>query len=53
MYGMPQFPRGDVYDLSGVHGFTGTPLPRTMFDADDDRWFGFLARDRFGRLPDV
>lgn len=53
MYGMPQFPRADVYDLSGVHGFTGTPLPRTMFDVDDDRWFGFLARDRFGRLPDV
>jgi hypothetical protein len=51
MYGMRQYPRADVYDLSGVRGFTGTPLPRTMFDAEDDMWLGFLEPDRFGRLP--
>jgi hypothetical protein len=43
MDGMPQFPRADVYDLSGVHGFAGTPLSRTMFDAEGDRWLGSLS----------
>jgi hypothetical protein len=37
LYGLPNFPRVDVYDLSLVAGFTGTPVPRTMFDGDDDR----------------
>ena len=50
LYGLPNFPRVDVYDLSGVFGFTGTPVPRTMFDGDDDRWFGFLGEHRFGQL---
>jgi hypothetical protein len=53
LYGMAQFPCADVYDLSGAHGFTGTPLPRTMLDADGDTWLGFLEPDCFGRLPDV
>jgi hypothetical protein len=31
-------------------GFTGTPLPRTMFDGDECTWFSFVAGDRFKRL---
>jgi hypothetical protein len=50
VYGLERFPRVDVYDLSGAPGFTGTPLPRTMFDGDDDRWLGFTEPELFGRL---
>jgi hypothetical protein len=50
MYGMPLFPRADVYDLSGVQGFTGTPLRRAMFDAEGDTWSGFVETHRFARL---
>jgi hypothetical protein len=32
LYGLPDFPHMDVYDLSRAPGFAGTPLPRTMFD---------------------
>jgi hypothetical protein len=49
--GLETFPQVNVYDLSGVFGFTGTPLPRTMFDADDAVWFGSTDDDRFGPLP--
>jgi len=41
LYGLEDFARVDVYDLSGVPGFTGTPVPNTMFDGDATRWFGF------------
>ena len=49
--GFSEFPRQDVYDLSAAPGFTGTPVPRTMLDGEDDTWFGFTAPHRFGRLP--
>lgn len=51
LYGVPDFARVDVYDLSGAPGFTGTPLPGTMFDDDSCTWFGFTAESRFARLP--
>jgi hypothetical protein len=35
LYWLPDFARVDVYDVSGAPGFTGTPLPRTMFDGDE------------------
>ena len=50
LYGLPGFPRVDVYDLSGAPGFTGTPLPHTMFDGNDDSWLGFTGELRFARL---
>jgi hypothetical protein len=50
LYGFGEFQRADVYDLSGVLGFTGTPLPRRMFDADDDCWLGVVGSDRYGLL---
>jgi len=43
LYGLANFPRVDVYDLSGVPGFTGTPVPSTMFDDDTVRWFRVSA----------
>lgn len=49
--GVERFPRVDVYDLSGIAHFAGTPLPRSMFNADDDTWTGSLGDDRYGRLP--
>lgn len=51
LYGRCDFPRADVYDLSGSPGFMGTPVPRSMFDADNDVWFGFVGANRFARLP--
>ena len=51
LYGLPDFVHADVYDLSGAPGFTGTPLPQSMFDADDDVSLGFLEPHVFGRLP--
>jgi len=51
LYGHQDFPRIDVYDLSGCPGFTGTPVPHSMFDAGGDVWFGFVGQNRFGRLP--
>jgi hypothetical protein len=53
MYGTALFPQADVYDLSRTHGFTGTPLPHTIFDGDNDAWLGFLGPQRFGLLPPV
>ena len=50
MTGIPPFIHAHVYDLSGVHGFAGTQLPRRMFDAEDDAWFGFLEPDHFGQI---
>lgn len=50
LYGLELFKRVDVYDLSGAPQFSGEPLPRTMFDGDDDRWFAFTGDDRCGRL---
>jgi hypothetical protein len=50
LYGFGEFQRADVYDLSGLFGFTGTPLPRTMFDADDDCWLGVVGPDQYGLL---
>jgi hypothetical protein len=47
LYGLPGFPRVDVDDLSGAPGFTGTPVPRTMLDGDDDRWFGFSDENEY------
>ena len=41
LYGHEDFPRVDVYDLSGVAGFTGTPVPSTMFDGEAARRFRF------------
>lgn len=51
LYGLSDFPRVNVYDLSGAPGFTGTPLPRSMFDADDDIWRGFVEANVFALLP--
>jgi hypothetical protein len=51
LHGPAPFPRADVYDLSGTIGFTGTRLPRTMFDAEDDGWQGWIG-SQFGGLPD-
>jgi hypothetical protein len=51
LYGPHDFPHVDVYDLSGSPGFTGTPVPRSMFDGDNDVWFGFVGETRFVRLP--
>jgi hypothetical protein len=50
LYGMLDFPRADVYDLAGTVGFTGTPLPGNLFDAEDDVRLGWLGPERFGRL---
>jgi hypothetical protein len=50
LYGLPDFARMDVYDLSGAPGFTGTPLPRSMFDEDCTTRFGFAGANRFARL---
>jgi hypothetical protein len=51
LYGHQHLPRVDVYDLSGSSGFAGTPVPRSMFDASGDVWFGFVGQNRLARLP--
>lgn len=53
LYGSRDFPRLDVYDLSGSPGFTGTAVPPSIFDGDNDVWFGFVGENRFARLPDA
>jgi len=50
LYGLEGFARVNVYDLSGVPGFTGTPIPSTMFDGDTVCWFGFTGHRTFARL---
>jgi len=52
LHGLGDFPHIDVYDLSGAPGFSGTPVPQSIFDGDDDAWFGFVGTLRFARLPD-
>ena len=51
LHGPAPLLRADVYDLSGTIDFTGTRLPRTMFDAEDDGWHGWIG-SQFGRLAD-
>jgi hypothetical protein len=50
LFGLPDYPLVNVYDLAGAPGFTGTPLPRTMFDADNDIRMAFLDEQRFGQI---
>lgn len=51
LYGTRDFPHLDGYDLSGSPGFTGTAVPRSMFDGDNDAWFGVVGESHLARLP--